>query len=70
MNKMTNHEKTTLVDGLFDNYNWFEKTLVFIGLERLVVFLRAQNMEGVSVEPAHDAMNNDFPLNSDGIDYD
>ncbi len=68
MNQFTNHEKTSLLEGLFENYNWLEKLLVYIGLERVVVFLRAQNMEGVSAMPSHDVAKDDFPLLNNDFD--
>ncbi|MFZ2199860.1 MAG: hypothetical protein WAV40_03675 [Microgenomates group bacterium] len=50
MTNWTNHEKTEIQEGLFDNYSGFEKILVFVGLESLVVFLRAKS-KGYEPEP-------------------
>jgi hypothetical protein len=70
MEKMSNHEKTTLVEGLFGNYTLLENILAHVGLESLVVYLRAQKLGEVRVQPSHGTRPDDFPLMSEGIDYD
>lgn len=71
MEKMSNHQKTTLVEGLFGNYTLLESMLANVGLEFLVVSLRARKAGAkVRVQQIHVAEPEDFPLMSGGIDYD
>lgn len=41
---MTNHQKTEMVTSLVDNYNFFENVLVNLGLEVVVVTMRAKRV--------------------------
>ena len=65
MGNMSNREKTNLAEELFGKFNFWETILANIGLESLVVYLRAQKLgEGVTVRPAHDTEPDDFPLSA------
>ena len=63
--RMTNHQKTVLVEELFGDYNLWENILANIGLEMIVITARAEK-KGIKVTST-DETKRDFPLS--GNDY-
>ncbi len=54
-------ERAKLSD-LFADYNPIESILANIGLESLVIFLRAKRTDGVTVQGSNERGPNDYPL--------
>ncbi len=75
---LSNHEKTTLVDelGLSRNYSYFELLLMDMGLgwilnlyERVRLLYVINKNPAMKAFPSNDASEDDFPLMSEGLDY-